>query len=186
MADYPLAALITGGAEGIEANHIPLLLDPEPQPDGTLLGHMARANTQWQGWTADTPALAIFRGPQAYISPNWYPSKHENGRAVPTWNYAVVHVHGTVSAFADSARLRAFLDRLTAVHEAGEPLPWRPADAPADYIDGLLNAIVGIELRITRIEGKWKTGQNQSAANKNGAAEALEALGNTRMSGLMR
>lgn len=168
MAAYPLAALVTAGPDGLVANHVPLLYE-----DGMLRGHLARANPQWQGIQDGVDALAIFQGPQAYISPNWYPTKQENGRVVPTWNYAVVHVWGRLSVYDEPDRLRAFLDRLTATHEAGQPRPWMPADAPAAYIDGLLKAIVGIELAITRIEGKWKVSQNQPEVNRLGAAEAL-------------
>jgi transcriptional regulator len=189
MAAFPLATLVTGGLPGgsaFEANHIPLLYDPEPAPFGTLRGHMARANGHWRTWGPETPALAVFQGPQAYISPNWYPGKREHGRVVPTWNYTVVHAHGAVSVVDDAVWLRAFLDRLTAEHEADQPLPWKPADAPGDYIDGLLRAIVGVELKIARLEGKWKTSQNQPAANRTGVAEALEGSGHTDMARLVR
>ncbi len=181
MAAYPLAALVTNAVSGIEANHIPLLFDPEPGPHGVLLGHMARGNGQWRNWAANQQALAIFQGPQAYISPNWYPTKHENGRAVPTWNYVVVHAHGTIHVHDDPEWLRGFLNRLTATHEASENLPWKPSDAPVGYIDGLLKAIVGVELRITKLEGKWKVSQNQPEANRTGAAESLEWIGHSDM-----
>lgn len=172
MVAHPLAALVTLGPEGLIANHLPLLHE-----DGTLQGHLARANPQWQALRTDTEALAIFQGPQAYISPNWYPTRQETGRAVPTWNYAVVHVWGKLTVYSEPAKLRAFLDRLTATHEAGQLKPWMPSDAPAGYIDGLLNAIVGIELVITRMEGKWKVSQNQPEVNRKGAADGLSALG---------
>ncbi|MES1260086.1 MAG: FMN-binding negative transcriptional regulator [Acidobacteriota bacterium] len=186
MAEFPLAALITQSPEGLTANHLPLLYDPEPAPWGTLRGHLARANPQWQMAGTEADALAIFQGPQAYVSPNWYPSKRETGRAVPTWNYAVVHAHGRLSVYSEPERLRRFLDRLTAEHEADQPVPWMPSDAPPEYIDGLLRAIVGIEMAVTRIEGKWKVSQNQPAANRAGAAEGLEALGKTAMASLIR
>jgi len=186
IAEFPLAALVTTGPDGLTANHLPFLYDPEPAPWGTLRGHLARANSQWRMAEGEAEALAIFQGPQAYVSPNWYPSKRETGRAVPTWNYAVVHAHGRLSAYSDPERLREFLDRLTAEHEASQPIPWKPADAPAEYVDGLLRAIVGIELAITRIEGKWKTSQNQTAENRSGAADGLEALGKTAMASLIR
>ncbi len=188
MAEFPLAALVTAGPDGIvEANHIPLLWEPDPAPMGTLRGHMARGNGHWKGWGPEgVPALAIFQGPQAYVSPNWYPTKHEHGRAVPTWNYAVVHAHGVVRVDEDPVRLRAFLDRLTAAHEAGEPVQWKPSDAPTDYIGGLVRAIVGIELRITKLGGKWKVSQNQPEVNRVGAAEALEAAGSGAMADLIR
>jgi transcriptional regulator len=173
MAEYPLAALISSGPEGITANHIPLLFDPNPAPLGTLRGHLARGNPQWKHFPADI--LAIFQGPQAYISPNWYPTKLEHGRVVPTWNYAAVHVWGEVSIHPEPDWLRAFLDKLTATNEASQLKPWMPSDAPGAYIDGLLKGIVGIEIAVTRIEGKWKTSQNQPEANRKGAADGLEA-----------
>jgi transcriptional regulator len=168
MAAYPLAALVTTGTDGLAANHVPLLYE-----DGMLRGHLARANPQGQSIQDGVDALAIFQGPQAYISPNWYPTKKEHGRVVPTWNYAVVHVWGRLSVYAEPDRLRAFLDRLTSTHEAGQAKPWKPSDAPSDYVEALLKAIVGIELAITRIEGKWKVSQNQPEENRMGAADAL-------------
>lgn len=183
MAKLPLAALITMGSGGLTANHIPLLYDAE---SGTLSGHLSRANPQWQDYRDDVEALAIFQGPQAYISPNWYPTKAEHGRAVPTWNYAVVHAYGSLSVYSDPERLRAFLNRLTATHEASQPKPWAPADAPPEYIAGLLKAIVGIEIRVTRLEGKWKASQNQPPGNRAGAADALVSGGESAMAELIR
>jgi transcriptional regulator len=176
MEKFPLAALVTLGSEGLVASHLPLLYDPEPVPWGTLRGHLSRANGQWRDYRPEVEALAIFQGPQAYISPNWYPTKREDGRVVPTWNYAVVHAYGTLSVYSEPERLRAFLDRLTAMHEAGQIRPWMPADAPPEYVEGLLKAIVGVELVITRMEGKWKVSQNQPAENRLGAAEGLEEM----------
>ena len=186
MQEYPLAALITQGEGGMDANHIPLLLDAEA---GVLRGHLARSNPQWQSATPRAEALAIFHGPSSYISPNWYPTKQETGRVVPTWNYTAVHVRGELTVYAEPERLLAFLRDLTAAHEAtvnGDTKPWQPEDAPAEYIAGQLRAIVGIELRITGIEGKWKVSQNQPAANREGAAEALDRLGRGNMSHLIR
>jgi transcriptional regulator len=177
MEKHPLAALVTLGQDGLVANHLPVIYDPEPAPWGTLRGHLARANNQWRDYRPEIEALAIFQGPQAYVSPNCYPTKRENGRVVPTWNYAVVHAYGRLSVYAEPQRLRAFLDRLTAVHESGQAKPWVPADAPPEYVEGLLKAIVGVELAVTRIEGKWKVSQNQPEENRLGAAEALEAIG---------
>jgi transcriptional regulator len=182
MGKHPLAALVTLGPDGLIASHLPVIHDPEPAPWGTLRGHLSRANPQWRDFRPEVEALAIFQGPQAYISPNWYPTKRENGRVVPTWNYAVVHVCGTLSVYADPQPLRAFLEELTAVHESVKAKltnvkPWMPADAPPAYIEGQLKAIVGIKLALTRIEGKWKMSQNQPAENRLGAAEALEGIG---------
>jgi transcriptional regulator len=176
MAAFPLAALISGGANGLTANHIPLLFDPDPAPHGILRGHMARGNPQWKS-LGGQEAMAIFQGPQAYVSPNWYPTKREHGKVVPTWNYTAVHVWGTVEVHPEREWLAAFLDRLTAAHEAGQPIPWKPSDAPASYVEGLLGAIVGIELKILRMEGKWKMSQNQPEVNRQGALQGLEALG---------
>ncbi len=183
MADFPLAALVTLGSDGLAANHVPLLYDAER---GTLNGHLSRANSQWQDCRQDMDALAIFQGPQAYISPNWYPTKAEHGRAVPTWNYAVVHAHGRLSVYTEPERLREFLDRLTARHEASQPKPWAPADAPPGYIAGLLKAIVGIEIEVTRLEGKWKVSQNQPAENRAGAADGLASIGENAMAERIR
>ena len=183
MAEFPLAALVTLGSGGLAANHIPLLYDPER---GTLSGHLSRANSQWQDYRDDTEALAIFQGPQAYISPNWYPTKAEHGRAVPTWNYAVVHAYGRLTVYSEPERLREFLDRLTARHESTQTRPWAPADAPPEYIGGLLKAIVGIEIEVTRLEGKWKVSQNQPAQNRVGAADALAAAGENAMAERIR
>jgi len=175
MRDHPLAALITVGESGLEANHVPLLYDPEPPPFGTLRGHLARANLQWLHARPEHGALAVFQGPQAYVSPSWYPSKAEHGRVVPTWNYAVVHARGELAVHEDREWLRGLVTRLTETHEAGFAHPWRVADAPTDYIDGLLNAIVGIELRIHKLEGKWKASQNRGEADRAGVALALAA-----------
>lgn len=183
---HPLATLVTLGGDGLVANHVPLLFDPEPAPYGTLRGHLARANPQWQHYRGDVEALTIFQGPQAYISPNWYPTKQEHGRVVPTWNYVAVHAWGTLSIYSEPDRLRAFLDELTAEHEALLTQPWRPSDAPAGYIGGLLQAIVGIEIPITRVEGKWKVSQNQPAENRCGAAEALETRGDEQSAEMAR
>jgi transcriptional regulator len=175
MAAFPLAALISAGPGGLAANHVPLLFEAEPAPLGRLCGHLARANPQWKDFPGE--AMAIFQGPQAYISPNWYPTKQVAGRVVPTWNYGVVHVWGRVTVHSEPEWLRGFLDRLTATHEASQPKPWAPSDAPTDYIDGLIKGVVGIEIAITRIEGKWKVSQNQPEANRAGAAEGLLTQG---------
>jgi transcriptional regulator len=130
--------------------------------------------------------MAIFQGPHAYVSPNWYPTKQEHGRVVPTWNYAVVHVWGELTVYSEPDRLLAFLERLTAEHERSEPQPWKPGDAPSSYVDGLLRAIVGVELRITRMEGKWKMSQNQPPANREATAEAFERLERDDISRMIR
>ena len=172
MKSAPLATLIRGGAE-LAADVMPLEVD---RIDGgwRLTGHVARANTLWR--EADgQPVLALFQGPQAYVSPNWYPSKFQHGKAVPTWNYAMVQVHGTLRATQDPQWLRAFVTRLTERHETGRPVPWHVADAPADYLDAMLKAIVGIEIEVTRVDGKFKLSQNRDAADRTGVVLGLEA-----------
>jgi transcriptional regulator len=175
MRENPLACLVTLGADGITANHIPVLIDPEPLPSGTLLGHVARANPVWREFSPEVAALAIFGGPDHYISPSWYPSKEEHGSVVPTWNYAAVHAYGRLEIHEDAEWLRRLVTRLTATHEAQFEQPWQVSDAPAEYVDGLLKAIVGIEMRIERIEGKWKMGQNRPEPDRRGAVAGLMA-----------
>ena len=183
MHDYPLATLVTLGADGLVANHVPLLFDAvDPAAAGVpgaavgwLRGHVARANPVWRDNQADSPVLAIFQGPQAYVSPSWYPSKREHGRVVPTWNYAVVHAHGRLQVRDDPAWTHALVERLTREHEAPRAAPWAVGDAPDDYIAQLTRAIVGIEIPVLRLEGKWKTSGNQPAANRVGAAQGLAA-----------
>ena len=174
MRARPLATLVAGdGAGGFDADHIPLYLDPAAGPHGVLRGHVARANPLWRAVGAGAPALAVFQGDDAYISPSWYPSKREHGKAVPTWNYVVVHARGTLRAIDDAAWLRGLLETLTAEHEAGLPQPWSIADAPADFIEKMVAAVVGIELPVEQLTGKWKVSQNQPAANRAGAAQGL-------------
>ncbi len=166
---HPFATLASLGPEGIVADHLPLQLSA----DGTrLLGHVARANPLWTA-AADREVLAIFHGPQAYVSPSWYPSKREHGKAVPTWNYVVVHARGRLTAIDDPLRLRPLLDELVDRHEGEFAEPWRVGDAPPDYIEKMLAAIVGIEIAVTALEGKWKTSQNQPDANRAGVVAGL-------------
>jgi len=167
---FPLATWATVVDGQPLVNHIPFLLDPEAGAQGTLLGHVARANPVWQ-----TPGASVFvfHGPQAYISPSWYPSKREHGKAVPTWNYAVVHAHGTPEVVEDRAALRAILERQTQAHEAGLPHPWALADAPADYLDQMMQAVVGIRVPVVRWEAKFKLSQNRSAADREGVIDGL-------------
>ena len=175
MRARPLAALVTVGENGLSANHIPLLVNSEPAPFGTLVGHVARGNQLWRD--ADVPVLAIFTGPENYISPSWYAAKQEHGRVVPTWNYIAVHAHGVLRVHDDREWLRGLVTRLTETHEAQFARPWSVTDAPAEYIDGLLKGIVGIEIPIERLEGKWKMGQNRSAADRETAAAGLRTTG---------
>ena len=172
MREFPLATLIRGGAE-LAADILPL--EVERVGEGwRVTGHVARANPLWR--EADgQPVLLMFQGPQAYVSPNWYPSKFQHGKAVPTWNYAMVQVHGTLRAIEDTQWLRAFVTRLTERHETGRPVPWHVADAPADYLDAMLKAIVGIEIEVTRVDGKFKLSQNRDAEDRTGVVLGLEA-----------
>lgn len=181
---HPLGTLVTTGPGGLEANHIPFLYDPEPGPHGTLLAHVARGNPVWRETGAGAEALVVFQGPQAYISPSMYPTKKEHGRAVPTWNYMVVHAHGRLRAIEDPAWLRALLERLTARHEAGRPEPWSLSDAPGDYLEKMMQAIVGIEIPVSRIVGKWKVSQNQPAENRAGVVAGLREAGGDEARGM--
>lgn len=169
----PLGALVTITAGGLDANHVPFEIDPEPAPFGTLRAHVARANPVWRDVASGGEALVIFRGPDGYVSPAWYPSKTETGKVVPTWNYAVVHAHGALRVIDDRAWLRAFVEKLTDRHEAARPEPWHLTDAPADYIDSMVAAIVGIEMPITKLIGKWKVSQNRPAQDRAGVVAGL-------------
>jgi transcriptional regulator len=166
-------ALVTLGEDGLTASHVPMLISPEPAPYGTLTGHIARANPQWRHLKPEVEALAIFTGPHAYISPGWYATKRQTGKVVPTWNYVAVHATGKLRFFDDAERLRAIVTGLTDRHEAGRAEPWQVTDAPADYIAGMLRAIVGFELTIARLEGKWKMSQNRPAEDHPGIIEGL-------------
>lgn len=174
MEAHPLAALVTTSTTGLLATHLPLVLDRDAGPMGTLFGHVARANPHSRYVTEGAPeALIIFTGPDAYITPEWYNTKQESGRVVPTWNYVAVHAYGTLQLRDDVSFLRAHLADLTRQHEAGRPKPWQVSDAPGEYIDQQLKAIVGIELKIDRLEGKWKMSQNRSAADVDGVIHGL-------------
>ena len=168
-----IGTLITLGSDGLEASHIPLLIDPEPTPFGTLRGHVARSNPQWKRANAATEALVTFLGPEAYVTPNWFPSKRETGKVVPTWNYLAIHAYGTPRFFEDREPLLEIVTRLTNTHEGKRAAPWAVSDAPADYIDTMLKAIIGVEIPLTRLEGKWKLSQNKSAQDIVGIRDGL-------------
>jgi len=168
---------VTMTPDGLDANHIPFEVDPSPAPFGTLRGHVARANPVWRDAARDVEALVIFQGPGTYISPSWYVTKKETAKVVPTWNYVVVHAHGALRVIDDRDWLRAFVEKLTNRHEAGRREPWKVTDAPADFIDKQLGAIVGIEVPMTRLIGKWKVSQNRPAADRDGVVEALRQEG---------
>ena len=177
VAAHPLATWVVQSGAGLLVNHIPFLLDAERGPHGTLVGHVARANPVWQQLAA---SVAVFQGPQAYVSPNWYPSKHAHGKAVPTWNYAVVHAHGTPRAIESRDALLEIVTRLTRAHEAGQASPWAVGDAPADFLEQMLKAIVGIEMPIERLVGKWKVSQNRSLPDRLGTAAGLRQQGDAQ------
>lgn len=163
---HPLATVITLSSDGLNANHIPLHLSDEPAPFGTLRGHIARANPLLTEMAEDMEALLVFQGPQTYITPAWYASKPKTGKVVPTWNYAVVHAYGFINVIDDAEWLRRQLKELTADNEAGFAAPWTLDDAPREFIDQLLEQILGFEIVITRLQGKWKVSQNQPQPNQ--------------------
>jgi transcriptional regulator len=172
MQQEPFATLVTLGADGLNANHLPLELDASIAAFGVLRGHVSRANAVWQE-PSRVEALVIFEGPQHYVTPAWYPTKEETGKVVPTWNYVVVHAYGTPRFIEDAAWLRAHLERLTDRHEADRPRPWRVGDAPEDYLQGQLKGIVGFEMPIARLSGKWKVSQNRNDADRRGVVAGL-------------
>jgi transcriptional regulator len=179
---HPLAVLVGLGADGLVANHIPMEIDPSAGPLGTLRGHVARANPVWQSLRPEVDALAVFQGPQSYITPSFYATKAATGKVVPTWNYAVVHAHGPLVAIDDRAWLLRFVAQLTDRHEADRSgatgaAPWHVSDAPERYIEALAETIVGIELPIARLDGKWKVSQNRPAEDRAGVVAGLSAGG---------
>ena len=181
-----LGTLVTMESAGLGATHIPMLLEDEPRPLGRLLGHVARANAQWRSAQPGSAAVAIFLGPNAYVTPSWYATKRETGRVVPTWDYVAVHAHGTVRFFEEREELLKVVSRLTDLHERTRPHPWKVADAPPDYLETLLKGIVGVELTITRLEGQWKASQNKVDADRRGVEAGLREAGNGAMADLVR
>ncbi|HWV24882.1 MAG TPA: FMN-binding negative transcriptional regulator [Thermomicrobiales bacterium] len=174
----PLAMMVTQGPDGLSADHIPLILEPNRGPHGTLIGHVARKNDLWREGYHEGETLIVFHAIDAYISPNWYPTKGETHKAVPTWNYAVVHAYGPMVVHEDEKWLRGVCGKLTRKMEAiTSERPWKMSDAPRDYIDGMLADIVGIEIPITRIIGKTKASQNRLMIDREGAAAGLRAQG---------
>ena len=174
---HPLGTLVVAAPAGLEASHVPFEISPDPAPFGTLRCHVARANPIWQQLAADRPVLVVFQGEQGYVSPSWYVAKQENGKVVPTWNYAAVHAYGIATAVHDAAWLRRLVEDLTNRHEQGRADPWQVSDAPADYVEKLLGAIVGVEIPVTQLIGKWKVSQNRSAADRQGVVAGLESDG---------
>ena len=176
MAEHPLASLVTLGSSGLFATHLPVVIEQDGSEFGVLKGHISRANTQTKDLVADVDALAIFAGPQHYISATWYPGKLEDGEEVPTWNYAVVHAYGPLRMIEDAVWMRAHLESLTNTHEAASPVPWRVSDAPESFLRTQMNGIVGLEMPIRRLEGKWKMSQNRNERDRAGVLEGLASL----------
>jgi transcriptional regulator len=175
IQSQPLGTWVAQGDGELLINHIPFLLDTERGDHGTLVAHVARANPVWQAFSKSVASIVVFQGAQSYISPSWYPSKHEHGKAVPTWNYVVVHAHGIPHVVEDRDWLLRHVTRLSDVHESAQALPWSVSDAPPDYIEKMLNAIVGIEIPIAKLEGKWKVSQNRPSPDRLGVAAGLGA-----------
>lgn len=183
---HPLGALVRRAGDGFDADHVPFLLDADRGAAGVLLAHVARANPLWREAQDGEPVLVVFRGAEGYVSPNWYPGKHDTHRRVPTWNYEVVHAHGTLHVHDDESFVRGVVARLTREHEAGQPRPWKMGDAPAEYLAGRLAQIVGIEVRLTRLEGKRKLNQNAEARDREGAIDGLASSGHAALADAMR
>ncbi len=175
MRGNSLGTLVTMDASGLVADHIPMQVLTAPEPFGMLRGHVARANPVWRAHPADKEALAVFQGPQVYVSPSFYPTKQLTGEVVPTWNYAVVHAYGTMRFIHDRDWLLELVATLTDAHEGARAAPWKVDDAPHDYIQKMLAAIVGFEFSITRLVGKWKVSQNRHAADRQGVIEGLRS-----------
>jgi transcriptional regulator len=174
MRARPLASLVTSSATGLVANHVPVQTLAEPAPLGSICGHIARANPLWREYSQGSEALAIFQGPDVYISPSLYPTKMQTGEVVPTWDYAVVHAHGTMRFINDIEWLHGFVAGLTATHEAPRLQPWKIGDAPREYIEKMLKMIVGFEFSISRLTGKWKVSQNRPAADQLSVVQDLQ------------
>ncbi|BCZ80164.1 FMN-binding negative transcriptional regulator [Paraburkholderia terrae] len=185
IVQHPFGTLITHGSNGLDANHIPFELAAEDGELGVLRAHVARANPVWQEVANGDEVLVVFHAGDAYISPNWYPSKHELHKQVPTWNYMVVHAHGRITILDDERYVRGVVGRLTRTHEASEPKPWKMGDAPKDYVDAMVKAIVGVQIEVTRLVGKSKLSQNKEARDIQGAAEALKSSGESQLADAM-
>jgi transcriptional regulator len=176
MVAHPLATLVTLGSAGLFASHIPMVHEEDGSQFGLLRGHISRANTQWRDLVPTVEALAIFAGHQHYVTPNWYPETKEHGKEVPTWNYVVVHAYGSLKIIHDAEWLLKHVESLTEIHEAASPEPWKVSNAPADFIQSLLHGIVGLELPIQRLEGKWKVSQNRTDREREGVISGLAQL----------
>ncbi len=177
IAQHPLGILVAHGKSGLSANHLPFMLHAQEGEQGVLHCHVARNNPVWQELANGDEAMVIFRTEEAYISPQWFPSKHETHKQVPSWNYVVAHAYGRVTIRDDERYVRGAVARLTRIHEASQPVPWKMTDGPKDYIDAMLKAIVGIEIEITRLIGKTKLSQNKDARDMEAAGKALSRQG---------
>lgn len=186
IRERPLGSLVVLSAAGLNANHIPFELDAAPAPLGTLRGHVAKANPVWRDFSLDVEALVIFQGPQAYVSPSWYPSKKTTGEVVPTYNYLVVHGYGAIKIVHDREWLRGLVTRLTERFEAGHAARWHVTDAPAPFIDKQLGAIVGLEIALTKLTGKWKVSQNRSLDDRAGVVQGLTERGDAESAAIAR
>lgn len=186
IRENPLGVLVRRTSAGLEADHLPFLLDADPNSPGILRAHVARSNPVWKEVRDGDGVLVIFRGAQGYISPNWYPGKHETHRRVPTWNYETVHAHGTVRVRDDDRFVRGVVARLTRTHEADQPEPWKMADAPTDFVSEQLRHIVGIEVRLARLDCKRKLNQHHAQRDRDGAITGLESRGNQGLARAMR
>jgi transcriptional regulator len=175
IVSRPFGTLVTLGASGLFASHIPMILEDDGSQFGVLRGHISRANPQWQDFVPTVNALAIFAGHQHYISPNWYPET-KDGKQVPTWNYVVVHAYGPLTVIQDDRWLLTNVEKLTNIHESASPIPWKVSSAPEDYIKSQLKGIVGLELPIQKLEGKWKVSQNRTEQERNGVIDGLAKL----------
>jgi transcriptional regulator len=183
---HPLGAWVTEVEGELVVNHIPFVLDPSQGPLGTLRGHVARANAVWKGASTRIESVVVFQGPQAYITPSWYAAKQEHGKVVPTWNYAVVHAHGMPRIIDDAEWVRRNVVELTTAHESRRQQPWQVTDAPTGYVDGLLKAIVGVEIPIARLIGKWKASQNRSEADRHGVIAGLQQADDSELRDMAR
>ncbi len=184
--EHPLGTLVTQSEGCLDADHLPFEFNPGAGPLGTLTAHVARANSLWQRCATGSSVMVIFRGAEAFVSPSWYPSKHEFHRQVPTWNYEVVHAHGTLTVRDDERFVRGLVARLTRRHEAAESKPWKMSDSAPDFIDGMLSNIVGIEICLTNLVGKSKLSQNKEVRDRIGAATVLDERGHAELALRMR
>lgn len=173
IAEYPLGAWVCMAQSQLMANHIPFVLDVQHGAHGRLLGHVSRANPVWRQLADGAPSVVMFMGPHAYITPSWYPGKHQHGKVIPTWNYVTVHAHGMARAIEDTEWILDVINRLTDAQESRRDTPWRVSDAPAAYIDQMLKAVVGIEIKIERLEGRLKVSQDEDKQDRLGAVEGL-------------